>query len=208
MCGQADGYDAIAQRIGCALRDPESCAVVLDADSPGGDVAGLEQCIARIQNERARAGKPIIGYVNERAASACYWLMCGVCDEIYLPPSGRAGSVGAIAIHASEARKLKREGVDVYLSRQPDGKMRPSPVEPLDEIGKARLDAMTKEGCDRFWAFVSARRGIPIEAVAAMNADMFTGSKAVAVGLCDGISSFEDVVSYAAVMADLHTRDQ
>ena len=78
MCGMVDGYDAITARICTALEDKRVRGLVLRIDSPGGDVAGLEEAITQIRSVTAQSGKPISTYVDELCASAAYWLAAGV----------------------------------------------------------------------------------------------------------------------------------
>jgi ClpP class serine protease len=214
-CGETDGYDAVSERFfgykdrdgtWCpgALTDENVAAVVLDVDSPGGDVPGLEQTIARLRAGIVASGKPCVGYVNELAASAACWLVLGVCDAVVLPPSGRIGSVGCVVLFQTETRHLVEEDkIDTYVARQPAGKMRPNPVEPLDEIGQARLDLLAVQGEASFVAAISSLRGLAPEAIRAWNGQIFTGADAVTVGLADQVGSLEDAVEFARSMAGM-----
>lgn len=199
-CGESCGYDELESRVCEALCDPGVSALVIDLDSPGGDGAGLEQMIAKVRGLADVLGKPVLGYINEFAASAGIWTLAGVCDAIYLPPSGRAGSVGCIVPFATSARALRREGVDVYIARAPLGKARPTEMEPLDPIGKARIDALAAEGEARFVAALAARRRIAPEAIRAWNGGIFTGAAAVDAGLADGLAlaGLDTVITLAA----------
>ena len=216
-CGetQTDGYDAIESRFfgWCdysgeqhpgALTDENVSAIVLDVDSPGGDLAGLEQTIARVRAGVLASGKPCVGFVNEFAASAALWMLVGICDAVYLPPSGLLGSVGCYVFFQSEARHLLEDDkVDTYIARQPDGKARPHPAEPIDPIGQARLDARAVVGEAAFVAAVAKLRGLTPEEVRGWNGQIFIGEDAVTVGLADGIGSLEDVVALARELSGM-----
>lgn len=196
-CGETCGYDTIEADILGALSDAGVGQGVLDVDSPGGDDPGMEQAILRIRAGVVALGKPLLGYVNEFAASAAVALMVGVCDAIYLPPSGRMGSIGELVVFGSEARRLAKEGVDIYVGRQPSGKAKPHPAEPLDEVGKERIDRMAAEAATRFFALVERCRGIPEATLRAWNGDTFTGAAAVETGLADGVGSLDEVIALA-----------
>jgi ClpP class serine protease len=202
-CGQTqtDGYDAIEARFCKALGDASVGRVVLDVFSPGGDVPGLEQTSLRMRAAVEASGKPCIGYVNEFAASAALWLMLVVCDATFIPPSGRMGSVGSCVLFRTEARKLAEEGTDVYIARQPDGKYRPNGMEPLDEIGKARLDRQAVIGEAAFVNTISAVREISPETIRSWNGAIFDGADAVSVGLADRVGSLDDAVKFAREMS-------
>lgn len=214
-CGETDGYDAICERFfgwcgydgttyAGALTDENVGAIVLDIDSPGGDVPGLEQAIARIRAGVIASGKPCIGYVNELAASAACWLALGVCDAVILPPSGRVGAVGCVVVFQTEARHLLEDDkIDTYIARQPAGKMKPNPVEPLDEIGQARLELLASQGEASFVAAISKLRGLTPEVIRAWNGQIFTGADAVTVGLADKLGTLDDAINFAREMAGM-----
>lgn len=202
-CGETDGYDAIEQRFAEAAADPAVGALVLDIDTPGGDVPGVEETGRRMRALATRLGKPVLAFANEKIASAGFWLGATVAEGIYLPPSGRLGSIGTCCVHASEARLLEREGIDVYVARDPDGKMRPNDVEPLDELGKARLDNLAKNGTARFVAAMSERRRVLAEELRKLDGEMLEGAEAVRAGLADGIGTLEETIALAASLAAL-----
>lgn len=198
-CGESSGYDELEERFAAAVCDPGVSAVILDMDSPGGDGAGLEQLVGKCRRLADEIGKPILGYVNEFAASAALWILVGVCDAIYLPPSGQMGSIGCVVPFATEARALRKAGVDPYIARAPAGKMRPNPIEALDPIGKARLDQLAAEGEARFVAAIAARRGVQADVIRGWNAGLFTGAAAVSAKLADGLAlaGLDTVIAYA-----------
>jgi capsid assembly protease len=63
-------YGAIGDAIEAAMVDPLVRGVILDVDSPGGEVGGLFDRVARIAGLRASAGKPLWAVANEDALSA------------------------------------------------------------------------------------------------------------------------------------------
>lgn len=196
-CGETCGYDTIECDILGALSDPGVGQGVLDVDSNGGDVAGLEEMIKRCRAAVLALGKPLIGYVNEAAFSAGWWLAAGICDALYLPLSGRVGSIGSCVVAENEAGRLLKEGREVYVGRRPAGKMRPSGVEPFGDLERARIDRLADEGAARFFAAVEALRGIPAATAEAWNGDTFTGLAAYEAGLVDGVASLEEVIALA-----------
>jgi len=210
-CGETTGYDLIEADICEALCDPGVGSLVVDCDSPGGDVPGLAEGTARISNFRAQLAaegmaKPVLGVANEFCASAALYLVLGICDAFYLPRSARAGSISSAVVFHSESRALVKEGIDVYIARGLPGKMKPNPLEPLDELGKKRLDDLAMACSEDFIAFVAERRaGRPnaptADIIRSWSADIFTGEAVVAAGLADGIGSFDQIVALAGELA-------
>lgn len=200
-CGYVQGYDGIASRLRECLTDPQVGAVVLRVDSPGGDVAGLEDAVAQMRADVAQAGKPVLCQVDQMAASAAFWLACAVATGgVYLSSAGMVGSVGVLAVHVSEARALEAEGLDVTIIRQPSGKAAGHPAEQLSDVGRARLEQMVASAASRFYAAIGAARGLTPAQVQAQNAAMFEGVLAVQAGLADGVATLPETIACAAQM--------
>ena len=81
------GYDGIRQNFLEALSDPAVEAIVLDIDSPGGEVAGCFDLVDTIY--AARGEKPIWSVLSESAYSAGYALQAprigSLCRELAAP---------------------------------------------------------------------------------------------------------------------------
>lgn len=201
-CGESAGYDEVTERLLGACADAAVAAVVLSIDSPGGDVAGLAEACKRVRAAYTSAAKPLLAYCDEMAASAAYYL-AATCDGIYAPASGLVGSIGAYIAHASEARALDAEGIDVTIVRSPEGKANPSDVEALDDLGRARLAAIVERGANDFAAYISARRGMSTSTIRALNAAVLPAPDALTAGLIDGLGSLEEAIALAGALAGL-----
>lgn len=79
------GYDGIRQNLMVALGDDAVRAIVLDIDSPGGEVAGCFDLVDTIYS--ARGMKPIWSVLNEHAYSAAY-AIASAADRITVPRTG------------------------------------------------------------------------------------------------------------------------
>src|SRR5690606_38668081 len=64
----ATSYDVLRRDLQAALDDPELRAIVLNIDSPGGTVNGVDELAKAIFDARAR--KPIVAYIGGTGASA------------------------------------------------------------------------------------------------------------------------------------------
>jgi ClpP class serine protease len=202
FCGWIDGYDSIAQRTVDALNDPEVAGVVMQLDSPGGDVAGLEDCVRRICVARDTTGKPIAVYVDELAASAGYWLAACVANAgVYAPRSGQVGSIGVYCMLADETKALEQEGISVQLVRDPPGKDAANPMHPVPDVAMAQATGMVQADAARFYAAISMARGMTPADVRALNAGVLLADAAHAANLIDGLMSLEQVEAYVASLA-------
>lgn len=201
MLGESDGYDAIWDRFSSAIYDPGVASVVLDADSPGGDDAGLWQLIAKMVRAKAETGKRVFAFVNEVAASAGIALLAGTCDGIYGPDSMLVGSIAQVIVYQG---RLPGEREEVVVFRGLPGKMVPSSVEPINDLGRARLQARADAGTQKFIAAMAKYRGLDPQVIRNWNGEVFTGAAAVAAGLADGTDfSLESVIALASSLAEL-----
>lgn len=199
LCGYVDGYDAISARFTRAVADPAVGAVVLVFDSPGGDVAGLEEAVARMTRARDEAKKPVFAFVDELAASAAYWLASSLANAgVYAPGAALIGSIGCIGALVDETKALEQEGLVITLIRDPDGKADGHPAGPVSELATERTTELVKSAANRFYAAVGAARRMTVATVRGLNAAVFEAPKALANGLIDGVESREDVLRRAA----------
>ncbi|HLN23447.1 MAG TPA: S49 family peptidase, partial [Patescibacteria group bacterium] len=130
------GYDGLRLNFIQALADPEIDAIVLDIDSPGGEVAGCFDLADTIYAARGR--KPVWAILSESAYSAAYAL-ASACDRIIVPRTGGTGSVGVICMHVDMSKALDKAGIAVtiihYGARKADG----SDAAPLSSEALARF---------------------------------------------------------------------
>lgn len=189
-----DGYDRIVQAHLAADADPRVRARAQRIDSPGGTASGLFESIRSVLEAPSRT--PVITYLDEMGASAAIaWAYVG--SEVYLPREGTAGSIGTILIHSDISRALENAGIKMTAITDPAGKANGWPYFPLTDEAKAALQERVSDLSATFYEHVAARRGMTPDAVRGLNARMFTGQKAVAIGLADGVMSWPQVLQRA-----------
>ena len=187
-------YDRIESRIMAALEDPSVRELILEIDSPGGEVAGAFDLADRIAN--ARGNKPIIAVATETAASAAY-LLASTADEIVVPRTGYVGSIGVVTTHVDYSRALEKRGIAVTLLYAGDKKVDGNPYEPLTESARGDLQSEINQVYELFVNTVSENRDMGVDRVRGTQAGLFMGFKAVDVGLADRVNSFSNELSNA-----------
>jgi ClpP class serine protease len=204
LCAYVDGYDAITARLGAALSRKDAAAVLLVIDSPGGDVAGLEEAVARMRSLRDGSDKPIVAYVDELAASAAYWIAASVADEVHVPGAGRVGSIGCIGAWVDQSKAWEQKGIAWHVVRDPSGKAEMMPAAPVAEVAEKRLAESVHGAAGRFYSAIATARGLDASAVRALNGALLTGRSAVDQKLADHVGTLEGAASRALELA--HTR--
>ena len=178
------GYDGIRTGFLRALQDTQVEAIVLDIDSPGGEVAGCFDLVDTIY--RARGIKPVWAILNEVAYSAAY-AIASAAAVITVPRTGGTGSVGVVLMHVDWSRAMEAAGMTVtviqYGARKTDG----TDVRPLDAAALARFQADIDTMGDLFVETVARNRGLTPAAVREQEAGTFLGQAGVAAGLADAV---------------------
>lgn len=180
-CG-ASGYDWIRQTFLMALTDPDVKAIMLDVNSPGGEVSGCFDLADTIY--AARGDKPIWAILNESAYSAAYAL-ASAADKIIVPRTGGVGSIGVIWMHADWSAALSEMGIKVtfitYGSCKADG----HPEIPLSKEAVERFQYDIDSMGDLFVETVARNRNIAADKVRETEAATFLGADGVKIGLAD-----------------------
>lgn len=195
------GYNLIENEIEMAMSDRDVRAIILDVDSPGGEVAGCFDLARKIAAySKRQGGKPIIGAANEQACSAAYALISG-CDEIYMPETGVAGSIGVWTMLVDLTKALNKNGMAVTIIRAGERKARGMPYEGADRETVAKLQDWIEQTRDQFAALVSANRRVSAEDILAQEGDWFHGDETIERGLVDRIGPFEAIFERARKLA-------
>ncbi len=185
ICG-ATSYELLAQDFNKAVQNPNIKGILLDIDSPGGEVNGCSELSDMIY--QARGTKPIIAYASGACCSGAYWI-ASACDKILAADTAILGSIGVVSIFEKDDED---KIIEIVSSQSPN--KRP---DINTEEGKAKIQARVDELAEVFIAKVARNRGITaVDVVKNFGAgDVSVGQHAVRNGLADGLSSFEDIIS-------------
>lgn len=186
------GYDGIAHRIREADSDAGVHTIMLDMDSPGGEVAGCAE-LAKII---AATETNIVAYVDELSASAAYWLASS-CDLIVGPPSAQVGSIGVVRMHADMSGKLEDEGIKVTFIHAGRHKVDGNPYAALPEDVRASFQAEIDFLYDMFVEDVARGRSVMTEEqVRATEAKVYRAEQALGLGMIDAVMSKQEFLGF------------
>jgi len=195
------GYDCLERVIADAQDNKEVGAILLDMDSPGGEVAGCFEFAKKLRTMgKSGGGKPIVAFANEMACSATYAIAAS-CDAVMTTQTGITGSIGVWTMLVDMTKGLSKTGIEVTMIRAGERKARGGPYEPADKETFAKLQAWVDETWDIFAAHVAASRPISKEAVLRLEGDWFTGSDALDLGLVDAVDTPEAIFEAVANLA-------
>lgn len=185
-------YTRIARQITAAAEDREVRAILLEVDSPGGEVAGLADLTGAIA--AARQAKPVWAIANEAAYSAGY-AIAAAADKIYLPRSAGAGSIGVVMLHLDESEKNRKAGLNYTPIFAGAHKVDFARFAPLSDAARARAQALVDDAYGLFVAHVVANRPMSEADVRGTEAQIFTAPEAEERGLVDGIAGLDETLS-------------
>ena len=185
VCG-ATSYELLAQDFNKAVQDPNIKGILLDIDSPGGEVNGCSELSDMIY--QARGKKPIIAYASGACCSGAYWI-ASACDKIFAADTAILGSIGVVSIFEKDDED---KTIEIVSSQSPNKRSNIN-----TEEGRAKIQARVDELAEVFISKVARNRNITADDVVKNfgEGDVSVGQHAVRQGLADGLSSFEAIVT-------------
>ena len=185
-----------------AAADQNAAAIVLDVDSPGGQVDLVPETAAMIRAAR-RSDRPIVAVANTFAASAAYWI-ASAADELVVTPSGEVGSIGVYMVHEDVSQMLEEVGIKPTFIYEGPRKVEGNPFEPLSEGAKAAMQAGVRHYYEMFTSDVAQARGVPVEVVRADpegdgrhfgGGRSYPAARAVELGMADRVETIDETIS-------------
>jgi signal peptide peptidase SppA len=190
-------FEALGQQVEDAARDPNVKTIVLDVDSPGGNVAGAT--VFHQQVAAANKQKPVIGQVQYTGASAAYWALAA-CEEIVAAPESLVGSIGVFALHDAIGEALARRGIKREVMSA--GKYKAEGVDggALSPEARAHVQGLIDGAYGRFVGDVARGRGVTPAAVRDGFGEgrVVDAEQALALGMIDRIATLQDTLARVA----------
>lgn len=190
----ATSADRFGMQFSELVDNPDIGAIILDVNSPGGQVKGIPDVSNRIYE--ARGKKPIVAVSNYLMASAAYWIGTAA-DEIVVTPDAEIGSIGAFAVHQDVSKALEQDGIKVTLIKEGKFKTEGNPYEPLSDEAFAVIQSRVREAYDSFVGAVARNRDVSLEdVVKGFGEGRVVGAKqAIRLGMADRIETLEQTVA-------------
>lgn len=176
------------------LRDDASIsAIIIDVDSPGGSVFGIEEAADEIY--QSRGVKPTVAMVNPECGSAALWIATA-CKEVVCTPSGMIGSLGCYTVHLDRSEANAKIGIKPTYIAYGENKVAGHPDAPLDEETHAYMLKQVNAIGEKFVRAVARGRNVSLKKVRDEfgQGRMFSSEDALAVGMVDRVATFEQTV--------------
>ncbi len=175
------------------LADDSVSTIVLDIDSPGGSVYGVEELADKIYSCRER--KRTYGIANSMACSAAYWIGTAA-ETLLVTPGGNVGSVGVYCVHVDESEALKQAGLRLTPVYAGQYKVECAPWSPLGEEARQYLQESVNRTYSRFLDTVARHRGLSKQEVRDNFGQGRTvdAEEAVQRGMADRVLSMDELL--------------
>uniref|UniRef100_A0A1A9VKF8 Peptidase S49 domain-containing protein n=1 Tax=Glossina austeni TaxID=7395 RepID=A0A1A9VKF8_GLOAU len=184
-------YEKVREKIEEALIDEEVETIILDIDSPGGEVNGLFDLSDFIYE--ARTKKRIVAIANDDAYSAAY-AIASSAEKVYVSRTSGVGSIGVIASHIDQSGFDEKQGIKYTTVFAGNRKNDLNPHEPITSESLENLQKEVDRLYKMFLQLVARNRNLTTEKIKSTEAGLYFGKNAIEVGLADEIISFSEFI--------------
>lgn len=195
ICEGYTGYTDLTASFRAALSDSRARAIVLEIDSPGGEVSGVFDLADEIY--AARGVKPIVAVAADQACSAAY-LLASAADEVVTTQTGWTGSVGVVWTHVDISQANEQLGIAVTHIFAGDHKVDGTPFAPLPDDVRAEIQTSVDKTYRLFVDKVARNRAMSAEDVIATQARVYEGGDGADVRLVDRVGTLKDTMNELA----------
>ena len=184
-----------------AREDNRVKAVVLEIDSPGGEVTASDTIYNAVVKTRAR--KPVVVYMDTLAASGGYYVSCGgkflMANETTI-----TGSIGVIIETFNYEQLFNKIGLASVVFKSGKFKDMLNGARPITPEERELVQTFIMKTYDKFLGIVAKERHLPADSLRNTVADgrILSGKDALDHKLIDGLGEIEDAFSKAKELGD------
>ncbi len=198
--------ERICERLKAAAEDSSVKAVIINLDTPGGEVTASDEIHHRILKLRAKpSSKPVVAVMNSLAASGGYYVATA-CDKIVANRLTLTGSIGVIIEGYNYAELFKKVGVQAEVYKSGPMKDMLNGARPRTPEEREIVQKLVDNTYAEFLTVVSKGRKIPMAKLKGSyltDGRVLDGVQAKEAGLVDSLGYFEDGVKEAASLAKI-----
>ncbi len=184
-------------------KDENVKAVVFRVSSPGGSSYTSEAILQEVRDIQA-SGIPVVASFGNYAASGGYYISCSA-DTIVSEANTITGSIGAFSVFP-EANELFEEKLGIHIDtvKTAEYAVGFNPMLKLTEPERRFIDKSNKRIYNTFLNRVADGRGMTFEDVEKIaEGRVYTGERALELGLVDVIGNLDNAIEIAADMAGM-----
>ncbi len=177
-------------------------AILLRIDSPGGGVVASQEMYEEVRKTRD-GGKPVVVSMGSLAASGGYYVACGG-SRIVANRGTLTGSIGVISEFLQLQELFGKIGVDVKTIKAGKLKDAGTPTRKMTDVDQRYFQELMDGVHRQFIAVVERERKLSHENVVGLaDGRVFTGERALELGLVDTLGTYEDAIQITAAIAGI-----
>lgn len=198
------GSDNFKNLLRKARFDKDIKAIVLRVNSPGG--SALASDVIWREVTMARKEKPVVVSMGDVAASGGYYISCNG-DSIFADPGTITGSIGVFSLIPNMQGFFKNKlGITFDGVKTAPSADEGSIARPLTPLEKQLMQADVDSVYYTFKSRVAEGRKRSVEYIDSIaQGRVWTGSRAIEVGLVDKLGNLQDAIDCAARMGKITT---
>jgi protease-4 len=184
-----------------AREDSRVKAIVLEIDSPGGEVTASDAIYSAVVKARAR--KPVVVYMDSLAASGGYYVSCGgkflMANETTI-----TGSIGVIIQTLNYEQLFNKVGLASVVFKSGKFKDMLNGARPITPEERELVQNFIMKTYDKFLGVVAKERKLPADMLRNTIADgrILSGKEALENKLIDGLGELDDAFGKAKELAN------
>src|SRR5439155_3447859 len=179
-----------------AREDNRVKAIVLEIDSPGGEVTASDEIYNAVVKARAR--KPVVVYMDSLAASGGYYVSCGG-KFLMANDTTITGSIGVIIQTLNYEQLFNKVGLASVVFKSGKFKDMLNGARPVTPEERELVQSFIMKTYDKFLGIVAKERNLPADLLRNTIADgrILSGKDALDNKLVDGLGQLEDAFAKA-----------
>jgi len=197
--GSSTSSEVITAFIKKANEDPQIKGIILEINSPGGEVVASEEIAQAVKNSK----KPVVAWIREVGASGAYWIASAssviVADRLSI-----TGSIGVLASYLEFSGLFEKYGITYQKLTSGELKDTGTPFRSLQDNEKEILQKKLDLIQEIFITEVAQNRKLPEQSVRELATGMFyLGLEAKQNGLIDVIGSKQEAIDQVKRLAGI-----
>ncbi len=203
ITGELVDEQVVLQQLKELVSNPDTKALVVRVESPGGEVAVAEEIYHGIRRVREENNYPVVASMGGVAASGGYYVCCAA-QRIFANKSTLTGSLGVIIEYPNAEALLGQLGIAFETVSTGEFKDTGSYGRALTEKQRAHMQQVVDDFHNMFIELVVTARPLEEAEVRALaDGRVFTGRQALASSLVDELGDLDTAISFAARTAGL-----
>jgi protease-4 len=179
-----------------ARDDDRVKAIVVEIDSPGGEVTASDAIYSALVKARAR--KPVVVYMDSLAASGGYYVSCGG-KFLMASETTITGSIGVIIQTLNYEQLFNKVGLASVIFKSGKFKDMLNGARPITPEERELVQSFIMKTYDKFLGVVAKERNLPADLLRNTIADgrILSGKDALQNKLIDGLGELDDAFAKA-----------